>query len=52
MIRDSLLKKVKMKAPYMTAQNSYEIDICYLLMSTTLIALGAGVPSIDGILGL
>jgi hypothetical protein len=34
------------------AQGPYEIDVFYLLMSITLIVLGARILSIDGILGL
>ena len=45
-----LLKKTKMKAPYM-GQNSYEIDITYLMMAIALIVLGAGVISVDSFLG-
>jgi putative oxidoreductase len=45
-----LLKKTKMKAPYM-GQNSYEIDITYLMLAIALIVLGAGVISVDFFLG-
>jgi putative oxidoreductase len=45
-----LLKKTKMKAPYM-GQNSYEIDITYLMLAIVLIVLGAGVISVDSFLG-
>jgi putative oxidoreductase len=51
MIGAIFLKKTKMKAPYM-GQNSYEIDITYLMLAIALIVLGAGVLSIDGILGI
>ncbi len=44
------LKKTKMKAPYMS-QNSYEIDITYLMLAIALIVLGAGVISVDSFLG-
>jgi putative oxidoreductase len=49
MIGAIFLKKSKMKAPYM-GQNSYEIDITYLMLAIALIVLGAGALSIDGIL--
>jgi putative oxidoreductase len=45
-----LLKKTKMKAPYM-GQNSYEIDITYLMLAIALMVLGAGVISVDSFLG-
>jgi putative oxidoreductase len=41
-----ILKKTKMKAPYM-GQNSYEIDIAYLMLGLALVVLGGGVLSID-----
>jgi putative oxidoreductase len=50
MIGAILLKKTKMKAPYM-GQNSYEIDIAYLILALVLIVLGAGVLSVDSFLG-
>ena len=50
MIGNIYLKKVKMKVPYM-GQNSYEIDITYLMLAIALIALGAGVLSVDSFLG-
>ena len=46
-----VLKKTKMKATYM-GQNSYEIDITYLMLAIALIVLGAGVFSVDLLLGL
>lgn len=52
MIGNTLLKRVKMKAPYLMAEHSYEIDITYLLLSITLLVLGAGAFSLDGLLGL
>ena len=45
------LKKTKMKAPYM-GQNSYEIDITYLMLAIALVVLGAGLLSVDAFLGL
>ena len=51
MIGAMLLKKTKMEAPYM-GQNSYEIDIAYLILALALIVLGAGVLSVDSFLGL
>jgi len=50
MIGAIFLKKTKMKAPYM-GQNSYEIDITYLMLAIVLIVLGAGVLSVDSFLG-
>ena len=50
MIGAIFLKKTKMKAPYM-GQNSYEIDITYLMLAVVLIVLGADVISVDSILG-
>ncbi len=50
MIGAIFLKKTKMKAPYM-GQNSYEIDITYLMLAIVLIVLGAGVISVDSFLG-
>ena len=54
MIGNVILKKTKMKSPYLVGQNAaaYEIDITYLLLAITLIVLGAGVFSIDALLGL
>ena len=52
MIANSLMKKYKMKAGYIVqGKASYEIDILYLLLSLVLIVLGAGVASIDGLVG-
>ena len=50
MIGAIFLKKTKMKAPYM-GQNSYEVDITYLMLAIALIVLGAGVLSVDSFLG-
>ncbi|HUK50045.1 MAG TPA: DoxX family protein [Terriglobales bacterium] len=54
MIGNVSLKKTKMKSPYIAGQNpaAYEIDITYLLLAVTLIVLGAGIFSIDALLGL
>ncbi len=46
-----LMKRIKMKASYI-GQNSYELDITYLLLSIVLIVLGAGAFSIDQLVGL
>ena len=46
-----ILKKTKMKAPYM-GQNSYEIDIAYLMLGIALVVLGAGLISVDSLLPL
>ena len=51
MIGAILLKKTKMKAPYM-GQNSFEIDITYLMLAIALLVLGAGLLSVDSFLGL
>jgi putative oxidoreductase len=49
----TLMKKNKMKASYVDpGKPSYEIDVAYLLFSIILIVLGAGVLSIDGLIGL
>jgi putative oxidoreductase len=54
MIGNAIMKKTKIKAPYLVGQNAaaYEIDITYLLLAITLMVLGAGILSIDGLLGL
>lgn len=44
-----ILKRNKMKAPYM-GQNSYEVDITYLMLGLALLVLGAGPLSIDSLL--
>ena len=49
MIGNIYLKKMMMKAPYM-GQNSYEIDVTYLMLAIVLIVLGAGVISVDSLL--
>jgi putative oxidoreductase len=51
MITVIFLKKTKMKAPYM-GQNSFEIDITYLMLAIVLIVVGAGAISLDSVLGL
>jgi putative oxidoreductase len=49
----TLMKKIKMKANYVDqGKPSYEVDILYLLFSIILIVLGAGVLSLDGLIGL
>lgn len=52
MIGNTILKKMKMKSPYLAGQNpgAFEIDITYLLLAVTLIVLGAGAFSIDALL--
>jgi putative oxidoreductase len=48
-----LLKRVKMKAKYLQlTEHAYEIDVTYLLLSITLLVLGSGAFSLDGLLGL
>jgi putative oxidoreductase len=51
MIGAIILKKTKMKAPYM-GQNSYELDITYLMLGITLVLLGGGLASLDSLLRL
>jgi len=52
MIATARLKKTKMKATYITGQNTYELDVTYFLLAVVLIVLGAGAFSIDQLLGL
>ena len=54
MIGNTMMKKTKMKAPYLSGQNAaaYELDVTYLLLAITLIVLGAGAFSLDAFLGL
>ena len=54
MIGNSIMKKTKMNAPYLSGQNAaaYELDVTYLLLAITLIILGAGAFSLDASLGL
>jgi putative oxidoreductase len=54
MIGNTVLKKTKMKATYISGQNpaSYELDITYLLLAISLIVLGAGALSLDLLLRL
>jgi uncharacterized membrane protein YphA (DoxX/SURF4 family) len=54
MIATTILKKYKMKGPYLVGQSpaAYETDITYLLLSITLVVLGAGALSIDSVVGL
>jgi putative oxidoreductase len=54
MIANIIMKKTKMKAKYIAHPNnpSYEIDITYLILSLSLIVLGAGSLSIDSFIGL
>ncbi len=47
-----LMKKSRMKASYVsTSKVSFEIDALYLLLAIILIVIGAGVLSIDGLVG-
>jgi putative oxidoreductase len=54
MIGNVVLKRTKMKAPYLVGQNAaaFEIDVTYLLLAISLIVLGAGALSFDAILRL
>jgi uncharacterized membrane protein YphA (DoxX/SURF4 family) len=54
MVANSILKATKMKGSYLSGQNpaAYEIDITYLMLAIVLLVLGAGVLSIDAIVGL
>ena len=47
-------KKLKLHGAYVSMKNpvKYEIDILYLLLALTLMVLGAGILSVDGLLGL
>lgn len=49
MVSTTLLNKVKLKKAYI---GGYELDILFLLLVIVLIVLGAGVASIDQLLGL
>jgi putative oxidoreductase len=49
----SIMKRSKMKAEYVAVgKPSYEVDVLYLLLSIVLIVLGAGVLSLDMLIGL
>ena len=54
MLGNALLKKTKMKSPYLVGQNAgaYEIDVTYLLLALTMIVLGAGAFSLGAFIGL
>lgn len=54
MIANIIMKKTKMKAAYIAhpGKPSYEIDITYLILSLSLIVLGAGAWSVDSLIGL
>ena len=54
MIANIIMKKTKMKAAYIAqlSDPSYEIDITYLILSLSLVVLGAGTLSIDSFIGL
>lgn len=54
MIATTILKKVKMKGPYLTGQNpaAYELDITYILLAIVIMVFGAGGLSIDSLVGL
>ena len=54
MIANIIMKKAKMKAKYIAHPDnpSYEIDITYLILSLSLVVLGAGALSIDSFIGL
>ncbi len=51
MTSTSILKKTKTKATYIMGQNTYELDITYLLLAVVLVVLGAGAFSIDSMVG-
>ena len=53
MIGNIVMKKTKMKSPYLVGQNAsaYEIDVTYVLLGITLVVLGAGAYSLSAILG-
>ena len=54
MIGNIIMKKTKTKATYIAQPSnpSYEIDITYLILSLSLVVLGAGALSIDSFIGL
>jgi putative oxidoreductase len=54
MIANIIMKKTKTKATYIAQPSnpSYEIDITYLILSLSLVVLGAGALSIDSFIGL
>lgn len=54
MIGNTIMKKTKMKAPYLIGQSpaAYETDVTYILLAIALIVLGAGAFSLDAFLGL
>ena len=54
MIGNIIMKKTKTKATYIAqlSNPSYEIDITYLILSLSLVVLGAGALSIDSFIGL
>ena len=53
MVANSVMKKRKMNADYIAqGKPSYEIDGLYLALALVLVFLGAGVFSLDGILGV
>jgi uncharacterized membrane protein YphA (DoxX/SURF4 family) len=53
MIANVIMKKTRMNAEYIApGKASYEIDITYLILSIILIVLGAGVLSVDSVIGL
>jgi putative oxidoreductase len=54
MIGNIIMKKTKTKATYIAEPSnpSYEIDITYLILSLSLVVLGAGALSIDSFIGL
>jgi putative oxidoreductase len=54
MVVTTILKKTKMKGPYLMGQSpaAYEPDITYFLLALTLLVLGAGALSVDSFIGL
>jgi putative oxidoreductase len=54
MIANIIMRKTKMNAVYiaLSSKPSYEIDITYLILSLSLIVLGAGTLSMDSLIGL
>ena len=54
MIGNIVLKRTKMKAPYLIGQNAaaYEPDVTYLLLVITMIVLGSGAFSLGALFGL
>ncbi|MGI0091953.1 MAG: DoxX family protein [Nitrososphaerales archaeon] len=52
MVANIIMKRARMHAEYIASgKPSIEIDVLYLMLSLVLLVLGAGVVSLDGIIG-